>query len=363
MTVPTRVLATAALLALFVLGGGWLVRRDAREAGNTAARAAVEEPSAARAVSPAALDELTGLWARWDAPQDGERTRFWYFHGDGHGLYRYGRVGLVNTHSFDYAIDEEVPGVVRIGYRKTGRAHVLEAVIGTRADGRRTLRLIGDPEDPGAEYVLVAGRVEQTRSELAAVTGRPPRASAPVSTIPPCGSLGAAAAVAPSRDGRGLGDRLWIDWQAHAAGGGSFRMYQLAPTAIDGRGVGWFHEGDFDDWSTEAFDYRVVSTARPTIDERSASGAEIVGELQMQFRLRGEHASTSFVLRDAPKADALEEGSTTADPSTRTLELVDDPRDYWSSHRYLDGGPSFSASRAFDVITCLASLESAPPAG
>lgn len=302
---------------------GRSVESTAADAGHGVDSAPVEHD----APSPVALDELTGLWARWDAPKDGERTRFWYFHGDGHGLYRYGRVGLVNTHSFDYTLDEEVPGVVRITYRKTGRGHVLEAVLGTREDGRRTLRLIGDPEEPGAEYVLVAGRVEG-ESE-----------------------------ANPAREGHGIGDRLWIDWQAHAAGGGSFRMYQLAATAIDGRGVGWFHEGDFDDWSTEAFDYRVITTARPGVTAGEIAATEIVGELQLQFRLRGETETTNFVLREAPKSSQVEVAPRGADDSTRILELVDDPRDYWSSHRYVDGGPSFSASRAFQVMTSLASLE------
>jgi hypothetical protein len=324
----------AVLATLLLLGASLVVRESSDEVREEALGAVEDDTRSTSPVAPVALDELTGLWARWDAPKDGERTRFWYFHGDGHGLYRYGRVGLVNTHSFDYTLDEEVPGVVRFTYRKTGRAHVLEAVLGTREDGRRTLRLVGDPEDPGAEYVLVAGRVE----------GEP-------------------APVAAAREGHGIGDRLWIDWQAHAAGGGSFRMYQLAATAIDGRGVGWFHEGDFDDWSTEAFDYRVVSTARPTATADSGTSTEIIGELHMQFRLRGEAASTSFVLREAPKSASTGNTTTAADPAPRTLELLDDPRDFWSSHRYLDGGPSFSASRAFEVMTALASREERATSG
>src|SRR5688572_24867681 len=45
---------------------------------------------------------ISGLWSRWpelraeDAP-----VRFYFFHPDGIGLYRYGKLGLNTTNSFD----------------------------------------------------------------------------------------------------------------------------------------------------------------------------------------------------------------------------------------------------------------------
>ena len=55
---------------------------------------------------------------------------------------------------------------------------------------------------------------------------------------------------------------IWIDYRNLATGGAEFHMYQLAATAIDGRGGGWFHRGDFDDWSTEST--AACASRRPT---------------------------------------------------------------------------------------------------
>src|SRR5688500_5790122 len=38
-------------------------------------------------------DALTGIWSRYEPGGLGAPLRFYYFHGDGHGLYRYGKVG------------------------------------------------------------------------------------------------------------------------------------------------------------------------------------------------------------------------------------------------------------------------------
>ena len=159
--------------------------------------------------------------------------------------------------------------------------------------------LRGDPREPGARYLRVdadadfAGLGEAMRGE--ATRGAP-------------GELARA----------DLGDRLWIDYRNHATGGAGFHLYQFAKTSLDGRGIGWFHRGDFDEWSTESLTYRI-------------SGERI----ELYFDLREEPSSTVFHLSEG------EQG--------RELLLDSDPRDFWAPHRYRDGGRSFD-SAAFDLI-------------
>ena len=93
-----------------------------------------------------------------------------------------------------------------------------------------------------------------------------------------------------------------------------FAIYQFQPQAIDGRGVGWFHRGDYDEWTTEALTYRQQG-------DRLALG----------FPLRHEVASTSLALW-------------TAGDGVRRLRIDDDPRDFWRAHTYRDMGPSFACT-------------------
>jgi hypothetical protein len=238
-------------------------------------------------------DPLRGLWMRYESRGEGDPLRFWYFHGDGKGLYRYGKVGLANTHSFDYALlgtdaqDGNGPVDLSLRFRKRGEAHTLVATIDE--DGQGTwLSFTGDPREPGARYRKVESDLD---FELADSAGA---------------------------QGLGIGDRMWIDYRNLATGGAEFHMYQLAATAIDGRGVGWFHRGDFDDWSTESLTYRIDGD-----------------RLELFFDLREEPSSTGFRVVEG------EHG--------RELWLEADPRDYWAAHRYQDGGRSFR-SVAFNVV-------------
>lgn len=231
-------------------------------------------------------DVLAGLWTRYEGTGEGEPVRFYYFHGDGHGLYRYGRVGLNNTHSFDY---ETEGGVLSLRFRKTGDEHETRFVVADDGDGRY-LELASDPRDSGVRYRRVRGPLtagERAIPDPAAITG------------------GDASGHAP------IGGRFWIDYRPFATGGAGFAIYQLAPTALDGRGVGWFHRGDFDDWSTETLTYRLDGDS-----------------LELFFDLAEEPAATRFT---------LEQGK-----GGRVLRLETDPRDYWHRHAYKDGGESFS---------------------
>ena len=94
-------------------------------AGRSEGRRAASEAELAALVPEAAV-ELAGLWSRYEGMSEGEPVRFWYFHGDGHGLYRYGRVGYTNTHSFDYTLRGDR---VSLRFRKTGEAHELGRVL------------------------------------------------------------------------------------------------------------------------------------------------------------------------------------------------------------------------------------------
>jgi len=237
-------------------------------------------------------DPLVGVWHRFEAHAEGDRVRFYYFHGDGSGLYRYGKVGLTNTHTFDYRVEG---GRVRLRFRKTGEeASMPFSITGDpERDGRSWLTLDGDPRDGEGRYF------------------RDPRTAAESCEL---GDGGA-------QDGpQGIGNRLWSEERSFTAGGMGFAMYQLQPQTIDGRGVGWFHRGDFDEWTTEALTYRRQGDT-----------------LTFHFMLRGESLSTPMSL-----ASISDNGG----EETRTLELGDDPRSFWHRQRYLDRGPSFAAVEA-----------------
>ena len=242
-----------------------------------------------------ASDALQGIWTRYESGEEGSPVAFWYFHGDGKGLYRYGRVGLTNTHSFDYELAGEGARLdLRLRFRKTGEAHAISALIERDEQGRAWMVLRGDPRGPGARYQHVR--------ELGEAQER----------------AGGAEELEPTR--AALGDRLWIDYGNYATGGAGFHMYQFARSSLDGRGIGWFHRGDFDEWSTESLTYRI-------------SGDHI----ELYFDLREEPTRTRFRLVQG------EQG--------RELWLDADPRDYWAPHRYRDGGKSFDGtSAAFDAI-------------
>jgi hypothetical protein len=227
---------------------------------------------------------LVGLWTRHpDARGDGDPVRFYFFHDSGIGLYRFGKIGLNTTNSFDWRV---VGNEIELTFRKTGEV----ARTGYRVDhagGAAKLWLDHDPREPllgSVSYVFVP----------------PPATSDVLSDLEPL--MPAFAAT------RGIGGRLWIDVQKFTTGGSQFSLYQLRAAAIDGRGVGWHHIGDFDDWSTEALHFRDAGDL-----------------LELSFNLRGDK-SRSRIQR---KGDEL--------------LVEEDPRSFWHVRRYKDGGPSFGA--------------------
>jgi hypothetical protein len=228
-------------------------------------------------------DALKGLWSRWpDKRSEGDPLRFYYFHGDGHGLYRYGRVGFTNTHSFDYRLHGEE---VELKFRKTGASHRLGFSTEVGRDGRRVLHLKDDPEEHGGavDYFYVPA------------------------------PLGGGLAFENAKDAPLPSGRMWIHKTHFATGGEGFSLYQLTPAGIDGRGTGWHHRGDFDDWSTESLTYRVDGD-----------------HMELRFDLSGERHATGYGV-------AAGEGG-------RRLVLHEDPRNWWQRSTFHDMGRSFAAA-------------------
>lgn len=196
---------------------------------------------------------LHGLWSKYPAG-DGETifsdpaddmtapVRFYYFHPDGIGLYRYGRVGLNNTHSYDYTTLDEA---IHFRFRKTGEKAVAPYSLET-IDGVDVLTLHQDPREAVAtRYVKV----------------RPPL------TMESPQGLGAEASFG----------RMWTYLEKFKTGGMGFAIYQLHDPDTDGSGPGWFHKGDFDVWSTERLQYKRQEK-----------------HLTLTFKLRGEQFRTVF---------------------------------------------------------------------
>ena len=241
--------------------------------------------------APAIDARLAGIWQRHETLQEGDLMRFYFFHPDGFGIYRYGKVGLTNTHSFDYSGGQ---GVVDLRFRKTGEAHA----VGYRFEqsgGRTWLILAGDPREDAAEVRYF--RPEGPNHGACAV-GPLTLPDLSDSTVP----TGA------------LGNRLWGEELRYATGGMGFSIYQLQPQAIDGRGVGWHHRGDYDEWTTESLTYRQQGD-----------------RLAFAFPLRHEVASTGLALW-------------TAGDGVRRLRIDDDPRDFWRPHTYREMGTSFACT-------------------
>ncbi len=241
------------------------------------AAALAEGPSDAEAVRA-----LAGLWWKALPGLEGSDVGFYYFHGDGKGLYRYGKVGLVNTHSFDYDV---AGGILVLEFRKSGVRH--ELPFSLESEGSIDwLTLAYDPETQtqGARYFR----------------DRP-------GPIDPHRAVSSDLGQAPA-------GHMWIDLDRYATGGIGFHMYQFRPAGIDGRGVGWFHRGDFDDWTTEAFTYRIA----------------------------GEQLAMHFTLADRTEVSGFEVDA--GEP--RTLRFEADPRDFWHPHAYLDMGASFGTAPA-----------------
>jgi hypothetical protein len=288
-----------ASFGMLVLSVPWLVLALDDRAARGPAGSAASDAEDRRAAEAA----LTGAWWKADATAETDVVRFWYFHGDGHGLYRYGHVGLTNTHAFDYAGDGQV---LQLTFRKTGE--VVRVPYRIERDGPRpTLVLLDDPREGGEQ--------RYTLRPAGAGAGAQTGATADAGAGADGGAAGTDAAELEA--GVRIDHRLWIDVRRFRQGGLGFAMYQLQRAGIDGRGTGWFHRGDFDEWTTETLVYRARE-----------------GALELQFPLAREQVLTTFVVE--------------GEGDDRTLIVADDPRDFGLHHRYRDGGPTFASPTDLD---------------
>lgn len=216
---------------------------------------------------PSQPPELLGIWERVDL-DDPSLVRYYYFGAKGIGLYRYGKHTLNHTEIFEWQVRR---GSLHLRFTKSDRRVASRFRI-ERADGGRRLRLLRDPRENGRE---VAYRLRPAPSRMQVPADGHPFA------------------------------RTWI---RHVPQG--FRMYQFQPPDGAGRGRGWFHVGDFDEWTTESLSYRRAED-----------------RLELRFDLTQEQASTQAVERKRAKK--------------RTLYLERDPRNYWHHQVLMDAGPSF----------------------
>ena len=220
--------------------------------------------------TPEAEPSVLGMWSQTQPVKDGDPVRFYYFHPGGIGLFRYGRMGLTQTRSFRYAIAQDR---LQLDFVRSGARH---SVPFTLKDG--ALVLADDPMLGGAQTYRKKGSA---------------------------GGHGATKAGHPLA-------RMWKFVETDQLGQETFHMYQLEAPALDGRGVGWYHVGDYADWSTEALTYRKTGDT-----------------LVLEFTLRGERASTTVKLERHHH---------------QALVLEKDPRNFWHARRYLDSGSGFSVT-------------------
>lgn len=269
---------------------------------------------------------IYGLWAKTWPQKIGDPVRFYYFHqatanetpakGDsstsGIGLYRYGKVGLNFTHSFHWKVRASASGksganrgVLELKFNKTGEVRETPFHVENR-DGTSVMVLSDDPRDaPGTRYEKekkpppFGGKFFLSAALKASVGEDSSSSNTPTNVLP--------------------FDRMWMHYETYEKGGGEFRLYQFQKPALDGRGVGWFHRGDFDNWSTEMLTYRLSE-----------------GKIEFDFTLNHERAQSSFQL--VKRGDK------------RLLQLTRDPRNYWHSSSFGDGGQSFIAESAASVL-------------
>ena len=243
--------------------------------------------------APDDVAALAGVWWKHEPGLTGDPLRFYYFHGDGTGLYRYGQVGHAYTHSFDYDVDGER---LRLRFRKTGATHDVRFSVRPGTDGQRDFLVLHDDprESDATEYFRENERPRPGSNEPAGAELGPPPAG-----------------------------HMWIDLQDYATGGQGFFFYQFRPVGIDARGVGWFHRGDFDDWSTESFSYRIVDADGPQ------------PRLELHFDIAGTTEVTGFTIDPTGNA--------------RAMTVREDPRDFRQTHVYRDAGRSFGSIAALDA--------------
>ncbi len=212
--------------------------------------------------------DLHGIWERVEH-KGSNRVRFYYFHNDGSGLFRFGTSALNHTQMFDQKVSWRG---LELTFRKTGRKVTTPFKVVTDPKGGRWLQLDKDP--------LRDGKTTRYR-----------RRADPGQTIGPS-----------TKDPFA---RMWMHRRKLRGGGTDFRIYQFRPAQRNGHGTGWYHEGDFDEWTTESLHYH-----------RGPKSLHLI------FDQRGEKAFTPMEMRN------------------HKLHLRYDPRYFGRSSAYDDSGPN-----------------------
>lgn len=256
----------------------------------------------------AAAADVKGLWSRFPhgTGKEADPVAFYYFHDGDIGLYRYGKVAYNNTHSYHWNTEN---GTLVLDYNKTGEHQALRYRV--LDENPKVLVIVDDPHNPG---------VKETR-----YTWVPPpdfrSVAADLFDDEEDDEVAASSDVSPSAER--IDNRLWMDLKSFKTGGMGFALYQLRPAGIDGRGTGWHHLGDFNDWSTEALSYRLIRGS----DGQAGSAVDLL------FTLRNERSSSP-----------LQVGHRSVDgKDVRFLTIQSDPRGFWAAHSYDDAGPSFGS--------------------
>lgn len=235
--------------------------------------------------SEADTRRLHGLWERTDLAEPDD-VRYYYFHPNGLGLYRFGKTALNYTHMFRYELRGAKLKIrfLRSGERASTRIAVNAACPYGHASTRgEWLTLESDPREQNR-------RVRYRKRTMSAELG-------------------------PDEQPHDFA-RMWMHEQ-RVTGRSEFAIYQFQRPDRKGRGRGWFHRGDYDEWSTESLSY-----------ERTAQG------LRLKFDLGGAH-DTPILERKCG--------------NRRSLILARDPRNYWHQQTYVDRGPSFATARSEEL--------------
>jgi hypothetical protein len=227
--------------------------------------------------------KLRGIWDRVETG-NGPPVQFYYFHTDDNGLFRFGSSALNHTEMF--RTRWRWSGL-EIAFRKTGETHVTRVRTKTDRNGRRVLILESDPRNGG----------KKTRYRRRADGG--PRLTA----------------TPGAHENKDPFARMWMHRRELAKGATDFRIYQFRPAGENRHGEGWYHFGDFDEWTTESLQYY-----------RGERG------LHLRFVQRGEEAFTKASVRE--------------DRGQKVLRLDADPRYFGRGSDYVDAGPNLMTTEA-----------------
>ncbi len=256
--------------------------------------------------------QLFGLWdlSRSEKPSS-KSERYYYFHpepnskGQYIGLYRYGTKTLNATRSFTWSLKNNEVKFVMNNTKHKYRSEVKVTKSGRIRHAKFVLQ--NDPFNLGEKSTFKLRPMEAS-NDLNDVV----RTLDLARNIPFRESMLEAHPMLQSSSKLA---RVWFDFQDKNRQ--RFRMYQFARNNPSDVNRGWYHEGDFSDWTTETFEY-TTHTKR--------DGSE---EFVFKFLDRKQKAKAKFKIESKGEKNSI--------------IIVNDPRNYGLTTRYSDEGPSFMA--------------------